>query len=248
VSTSHLQPRDAGWYPDPAGGHGQRWHDGVGWTARTSLGKPMKALGPPFAALADRLTRMLVIVALLNLAGLALAVHSYVSPATVVRANLMAEVKLPTYHLVSYALGGSTLLLVVVAGITWLVWQRRLALAAPGVLRNRPAMHVVWWFVPFANLVMPFRAVTDLWRAYGTARKGAVVSGPPFLVWWLCYLLSGPFGTILLYPGLGGTSLAGVQVVALVQVAGTVLNVVAAGLAVLVVRGLSWQALLVHAG
>jgi Protein of unknown function (DUF2510) len=29
---------DAGWYPDPAGGGGQRWWDGVGWTDHTRPG------------------------------------------------------------------------------------------------------------------------------------------------------------------------------------------------------------------
>ena len=239
---------EPGWYPDPAGGHGQRWHDGTGWTGQISHGKPMRPLGAPFAALADRLARVLIVVAVVNVAALAQAAYGYASPSTVIEANQMATVNLPTYHLISYVLGGLTVLLGLGAGLTWLVWQRRLALSAPGPLRSSPTMHVVWWFVPFANLVMPCKSMTDMWRSYGTARHGAVVAGPPFFLWWTFYLLSGFFGGLLFSPGLGGADLGVVQVVAIVQMAGAAFSALAAGLAAWVVRGLSWQALLVHAG
>jgi hypothetical protein len=248
VSSQSLEPRQAGWYPDPAGGHGLCWHDGQGWTGKISYAKPRKPLGAPFAALADRLTRMLIVAGVVEVAALGLAAYAYASPETVVRANLTAQANLPTYHLVSYVLGGLEVLVYLAAGLSWLVWQRRLALSAPGQLRSSPAMHVVWWFVPFANLVMPVRSRADLWRSYGTARAGARVNGPPFVSWWLFFLVSQFFGGLLLSPGIAGTSVADVHLVAVVQMVGAAVTALAAGLAVLVVRIMSWQALLAHAG
>ncbi|MCM3658039.1 DUF2510 domain-containing protein [Agromyces mediolanus] len=40
-----------GWYPDPAGGGGQRWWDGIGWTEHVAPGVP--AAPAPAAPLAD---------------------------------------------------------------------------------------------------------------------------------------------------------------------------------------------------
>jgi hypothetical protein len=149
---------------------------------------------------------------------------------------------------VSYVLGGLHVVLYVAIGLSWVVWQRRLALSAPGPLRSTPVMHVAWWFVPFANLVMPVRSMKDLWRSYGTARGGATVAGPPFFLWWVFFLLSDLFGGLLLSPGLGGTDVTDIKVIAVVEMVGAAAAAMAAGLAVLVVRIMSWQALLVHAG
>ena len=61
MSTPGTQPQAAGWYPDPAGTGGQRWHDGQGWTAQVVRGSvDVKSLGPGFARLGDWLGRLLV--------------------------------------------------------------------------------------------------------------------------------------------------------------------------------------------
>jgi Domain of unknown function (DUF4328) len=55
--------------------------------------------------------------------------------------------------------------------VTWLVWQARAhrAVRAQGTagLRFSPKAGVLWWFVPGANLVMPYRAMRELRTAGG---------------------------------------------------------------------------------
>ena len=45
----------------------------------------------------------------------------------------------------------------------------------------------------YANLAMPIKSMTDLWRSYGTARKGVVVAGPPWNTRFVtCFTVSTP--------------------------------------------------------
>ncbi|HXF57452.1 MAG TPA: DUF4328 domain-containing protein [Actinomycetota bacterium] len=71
-------------------------------------------------------------------------------------------------------LEGLGALALLAAGLAWLLWQHRAhanlwALGVPG-LRFSPGWAVGWWFVPLANLVMPYLAVRELRRA-STARS-----------------------------------------------------------------------------
>src|SRR5213078_4124780 len=55
-------------------------------------------------------------------------------------------------------------------------------------LRVWPSSAVLWWFVPFVNLVMPFRAMRELWSRAGEIgrrpdrRVGLVVA------WWVAFV------------------------------------------------------------
>jgi hypothetical protein len=79
------------------------------------------------------------------------------------------------------------------AGITWLIWQHHAtanlwARGFPG-LKITPGWAVGWWFIPFANFVMPYLAVRELDRrssADGAERRDHGVVG----WWWAAYLLA----------------------------------------------------------
>jgi len=62
-------------------------------------------------------------------------------------------------------------------------------LLAAGVERpqHTPGMAVGWFFIPLANLVMPYRVVQDLWEISGpgTARERAAGW---ILAWWACWI------------------------------------------------------------
>lgn len=94
------------------------------------------------------------------------------------------------------------------AGLAWLLWQHRAqanlwALGVPG-LRFSPGRAVGWWFVPLANLVMPYLAVRELWRAStasggegpgqpgggpGPPERGPGPSGFPLVpLWWASWV------------------------------------------------------------
>jgi hypothetical protein len=88
------------------------------------------------------------------------------------------------------------LILFLASGIVWLVWQYRAhsnlrALGATD-LRYTPGWAVGWWFIPFANIVMPYLTMRELWKA-SEPNAGAVewkISRSTWLLpmWWGTWL------------------------------------------------------------
>lgn len=76
--------------------------------------------------------------------------------------------------------------------ICWLIWQHRAqanvwAIPSPVKPDTTPGWAVGWWFVPVANLVMPFLAVRELSRRSADAagsRRSALI----LWAWWLCWV------------------------------------------------------------
>jgi hypothetical protein len=95
--------------------------------------------------------------------------------------------------------GCSQMIAYVVAVVFICMWCHRANNVAHALGRQgmafTPGWTVGWWFIPFANLVMPFRVMKELWQ---TSRQGAdpiawkarPASGK-IGGWWACYLLSG---------------------------------------------------------
>ncbi|HEX8100555.1 MAG TPA: DUF4328 domain-containing protein [Actinomycetota bacterium] len=56
-----------------------------------------------------------------------------------------------------------------VPGIAWLIWQhhahRNLRALGATDLRYSPGWVAGWWFIPFANVVMPYLTMRELWKA-----------------------------------------------------------------------------------
>ena len=79
--------------------------------------------------------------------------------------------------------------------VTLLVWA---GVAAHNVramgrqpLRFSPFTTVAWFFIPFANLYMPYRAIAEAWRASEPAQSFTDAKTPwALLAWWLLSLLS----------------------------------------------------------
>jgi hypothetical protein len=86
----------------------------------------------------------------------------------------------------------------VLAAIAFLVWlysatKRAQALGTENMAFT-PRASVLWWFVPFANLIQGYRAVHEVWKASdprnraGDPRYGQGESGTWLLMaWWLSY-------------------------------------------------------------
>jgi hypothetical protein len=84
------------------------------------------------------------------------------------------------------------ILMIFPTAIAWLLWQYRahanLGALGAANLAYSPGWAVGWWFIPFANIVMPFLTVRELWKASKPdagavdwkARGGAAIVG----VWW----------------------------------------------------------------
>jgi hypothetical protein len=71
--------------------------------------------------------------------------------------------------------------------VMFLIWLTRARAnaerAVPGSQRLSAGWAVGGWFVPVANLVLPFRAVSDLWRASCPARGATLV-----VAWWAVFV------------------------------------------------------------
>ncbi len=224
MSTSTTQSRAPGWFPDPMAAEGQRWWDGQQWTGRRALAaepEPLAPLGERFAVLGDLLGRLLLANAALSLLTVGI---EQVAPG----------------RALSQLLALLALALLAPTALVWCAWQWRLATSSPDRLRWAPRMHVVAWLVPVMNLWVPIQNMVELWHAYEPPDPRGRGQGIPLVLpWWACWLVS----TVLGVAGLG-TLLAGAAPDAYLGVAWGL----AAILAWVVVRRLSWRALCYHAG
>ncbi len=252
MSNQSTQPQQAGWYPDPAGGTGLRWHDGQGWTGQISYAKPAaatKPLGHGFATLADWLCRLLWVCCAVSLVSLATHVWGYASPENLQVANAAQPGGAVGYLLVSAATALLSALAMLVTGVVWLVWQYQAARSAPGARRSA-GMHVAGWFIPFANLVMPPQNLANLCRVYDNPRRDPKdLAATPGLVygWWLCWIFASCVQAYALVSTLGAQTVADLQGAELLGAFEELFVALTAALAATLVRTLSWQALLVHA-
>lgn len=77
---------------------------------------------------------------------------------------------------------------VAVAAVCFTRWEVRALRNAKRFdesFRRSPGGSVLWWFVPIANLVLPYRVLGDAWRASGRDASG----GPAYFgAWWGCLI------------------------------------------------------------
>jgi hypothetical protein len=99
-----------------------------------------------------------------------------------------------------FALSGTIESAAFIAGaVAWLAWSSRTidnedALGI-GPSSVTPALSIAWWFLPFANLVMPYLTHKEIYERY---HRGLAVGAGIVLVWWLVYLANGVIGVIIL--------------------------------------------------
>ena len=152
---------------------------------------PYRSLGP----LTAPLRALLHVVALLTLVARGLLAARFVTLEGGTVAGVEADALATWSDAVLWLVGGLGLL----AAVVMLLWSRRAArnLRALSVRDARfPAWVATWcWFLPLADLVLPYLMVEDLWRSSGadgppmTARRR--YERPPFSVhlWWPCVVL-----------------------------------------------------------
>ncbi len=75
----------------------------------------------------------------------------------------------------------------------WLLWQAQAARTAwqwnndATPMEHGPVTALIWWFVPVANLVKPFRVVREIWTTTATHLQDSSLPKPPLAAWWgLC--------------------------------------------------------------
>lgn len=110
--------------------------------------------------------------------------------------------------------GAPTLVLVLLAGLVW-VWRAHANLRDLGIpdLRYSPVWATGSWIVPFANFVVPRRAMRELWnRSAGEDQYQAEQEVTAVTGWWSCLLGGALFQTVFLVT-LSLDSLPGVRVI-----------------------------------
>ncbi len=143
------------------------------------------------------------------------------------------------------SMGIAQLIFVIAAAVTFLHWFRIAYsnLASLGVrdLRYRPGWAVGAWFVPILNVFRPKQIANDIWRASDPAaepRQGwrERPVAPLLHWWWAFWLLSSFVERLASRAGRGDPDVSGLLAANGADIAGLVLDVIAALLAITVVR------------
>jgi hypothetical protein len=143
-------------------------------------------------------------------------------------------------------IAGLQLLAFIVTAIVWLVWLSRAYsnLGAVGTRKSRftPGWAVGYWFVPFVNFVRPYQITLDLWqRSERLNVDDSVTNLPrPAIIswWWGVYLLTAFAGRMFASLARDTKSLPELISVTLLGMVVDAIGIVAALLAVAVVRGI----------
>jgi hypothetical protein len=140
--------------------------------------------------------------------------------------------------------------MLVITAIAWTMWQSR----AHRILRDKlsvpnldftPGWGVGCWFVPFVNLGVPYRAISELWRASDADRPGLIWHADPapwrIRLWWTGWLATYFLGRLLLItsdePSAGSLG-GGLRTDTVLNIAVDLGTIVTAVLAVSVVIGI----------
>jgi hypothetical protein len=130
-------------------------------------------------------------------------------------------------------------------GIAWLVWlgraYRNLALVGSKRSRFTPRQAVGYWFIPFVNLVLGYQVMKDLWlRSDSMNDRDAYddLPAPALLSRWWGMSLTWAALPLLASTVRNARSMLELVDVSDVSLVGSVIGIVATGLAIGVVRGI----------
>ena len=116
------------------------------------------------------------------------AVHDFSGASLLQNIYTTSNSELIAFDSTATTIGIVYLLLLAVTAIAFVAWLSRAIENVPRMGAGRPAVSprwsIGWWFIPFANFVMPFRAVRDLDRRMRLPDGG----GAPVGWWWAVYL------------------------------------------------------------
>jgi len=153
--------------------------------------------------------------------------HEWVSQATANRADRWVR-----------GAGALWVVLFVITIVVWCVWQHRSHQAARDLVAGldlSAAWAVGCWFVPIVNYFKPFQAIRELWRASeGSPTWRAQATWPVLSWWWTTWLGFNLLGS--LQTTTSGTDLSAIRRSDLIGLVSVTLGVVAALLAVQIVR------------
>lgn len=83
--------------------------------------------------------------------------------------------------------------------LTWL-YRANANVRALGAddMMGSPGLGVGWFFIPLANLFMPYMTVRDIWKASAKPRDWQAERAPAaILIWWLLWIAGGIIGVVV---------------------------------------------------
>lgn len=99
------------------------------------------------------------------------------------------------------ALSALQILVFLAGAIAFFVWLHRAvanvhALGARG-FHTGPTMAIAWYFIPLANLAMPYATMRDTWKASTDPRDWEAARGSAAIGWWWLFWLVGNIAGII---------------------------------------------------
>ncbi|HJQ33520.1 MAG TPA: DUF4328 domain-containing protein [Pyrinomonadaceae bacterium] len=154
-------------------------------------------------------------------------------------------------ELLQFFVGLGNVLVYVALVVAFLVWLHRASKNVPALGNQKskveftPGWAVGWFFIPLANLVMPYRAVREVWEKSDPAVRTEAdrlftppSSGGLLLAWWICWIASNVASNIAVRLQADARTADAVRALSGVMIFSDLLDILAAVLAFLVVRGL----------
>jgi hypothetical protein len=133
--------------------------------------------------------------------------------------------------------------------ILFCCWQYRVAtncraLGAQG-MKIAPGWNVGWWFIPFANLVMPFRAMLENYKASdpvpGVTNWQQAATPALFVLWWATWIIGNLLANVAMRLGFQ-TEPAVVEASVWIGLGSTLVSLCAYACIVVIVRRIGrWQ-------
>ncbi|HEX8558581.1 MAG TPA: DUF4328 domain-containing protein, partial [Pyrinomonadaceae bacterium] len=143
------------------------------------------------------------------------------------------------------------LVVYVALAVAFLLWLYRASKNLPALgneksrIEYKPGLAVGSFFIPFVNLFMPYKAVREVWEKSDPAIRTPddimftpTASAPLVLGWWLSWIAMNVFGRVTGRFQQDAATPETLRWVTWVEIAGDLVGVLSAVLAVLVVRGI----------
>jgi len=207
ATVPNRRPTEEGWYADPRPGEGgprERFWDGVAWTRRLRHGRTFPGR-PPLAgwftgvALTLRVALLLGAVGAAATLGMALWTLSLTDQALNGSGYGIGEANaFDTLDLVVSLVVAVVALLTIPLFLTWLSAAYRNDRVDPSRLTHSRGWAVGAWFVPFMNLVRPYRIVADLRQGIRSGLGDDRPDPYPRSVgwWWAAWLVMNVSSTV----------------------------------------------------
>ena len=214
----------------------------VSWVAPSD---PAPAAPVRFRSASTRATVLLILLGLNIVASLiaSLIILSGKSALTDYEAGTGGIDRLDAFDSAFATFGLVEIAVFVGAAIAWLAWQSRTVdnEDALGIGHSdvSPRWSIGWWLIPIANLFMPYRALREIQRRYA---GGAAIGGGLAIVWWIAWVANNIVSNVVGRLWVAADTFDTLQSALSIYLVSEGLTILAAVLAILLVRGIQARA------